>query len=67
MAAVITAITTVFTAVWNWITGAITTMIPVFYAEGSLTFLGTLSIIGLAISIFFLIFGLIQNFLHFRG
>lgn len=67
MAAVITAITTVFTAVWNWIVGAITTMIPVFYAEGALTFLGTLSVIGLAISIFFLIFGLIQNFLHFRG
>lgn len=73
IAGVITAITSVFTAVWTWITNAITTMIPVFYTAGTgeqageLTFLGTLSLIGLGISVFFLIMGLIQNFLHFRG
>lgn len=65
---VITAITAVFTAVMDWIMTAITTVIGVFYvAESGLTFLGVLALIALAISIFFLLVGLIQNFLHLRG
>lgn len=73
MGAIITAMTTVFTAVFEWIMGAITAIIPVFWTAGSgdtggeLTFLGVLAIIALAISLFFLIVGLIQNFLHLRG
>lgn len=73
MAAIITAMTTVFDAVFNWIKTAITSCIEVFYTAGSgeaggqLTFLGVLALIALAISIFFLLVGLIQNFLHLRG
>lgn len=73
MTAIITAMTTVFSAVFEWIMGAITAVIPVFWTAGSggtggeLTFLGVLAIIALAISIFFLLVGLIQNFLHLRG
>lgn len=69
----LTAIFDVFSAVWTWIVTAIQSVIPVFWTAGtgsdpgSLTILGTLSLIGLAISVFFLIMGLIQNFLHFRG
>lgn len=73
MAGIITAMTTVFDAVFTWIKSAITSCIQVFYTAGSgenpgqLTFLGVLALIALAISIFFLLVGLIQNFLHLRG
>lgn len=73
MAAIITAMTTVFDAVFTWIKSAITSCIEVFYTAGSgdaagqMTFLGVLALIALAISIFFLLVGLIQNFLHLRG
>lgn len=65
---VIKAVTDVFTAVMSWVMEAITTVIGVFYvAESGLTFLGVLALVALAISIFFLLVGLIQNFLHLRG
>lgn len=65
---ILTAILAVFTAVGEWITGAVTNIMPMFYvAETGLTFLGVLAVAGLAFSVVFLIIGLIQNFLHFRG
>lgn len=73
MAAIITAMTTVFDAVFTWVKSAITSVIEVFYTSGGadkpgqLTFLGVLALVALAISIFFLLVGLIQNFLHLRG
>lgn len=72
MTAIITAMTEVFSAVFSWIMDAITAIIPVFWTAGTsgggeLTFLGVLAIMALAISIFFLLVGLIQNFLHLRG
>ena len=68
MSAIITAITGVFTAIMSWIVTAIQSVIPVFYdTTDGLTFLGVLSVIALGISIFFLLMGLIQNFLHLRG
>lgn len=75
MAAIISAMTGVFTAVFTWVKTAITSVIEVFYttsgtgesATGQLTFLGVLALVALAISIFFLLVGLIQNFLHLRG
>lgn len=71
MGAIIDSLTTVFSAVFEWIMGAIEAVIPVFWNAtadgGTLTFLGVLAIIALAISIFFLIVGFIQNFLHLRG
>lgn len=72
MTAIITAMTTVFSAVFEWIMDAITAVIPIFWTSaeaggGELTFLGVLALIGLAISIFFLLVGVISNFLHLRG
>ena len=73
MAGIITSMTTVFDAVFTWIKSAITSVVSVFYTAGSgetagqLTFLGVLAIVALSISIFFLLVGLIQNFLHLRG
>ena len=63
-----TAISKVFDVVITWIISAINQAIPLFYvAEKGLTFLGVLSVTGLSISLFFLLIGLIQNFLHLRG
>lgn len=65
---IIEQITGVFDAIGTWLTGAVQDLIPMFYvAESGLTFLGTLAVIGLAMSVVFLLIGLIQNFLHFRG
>ena len=65
---VLDAILEVFTTIGEWIPGAVTNLIPMFYsAEAGLTFLGVLAVAGLAFSVVFLVMGLIQNFLHFRG
>lgn len=65
---VLDAVLAVFTAIGNWITGAVTQLIPMFYtAEAGLTFMGVLAVAGLAFSVIFLVIGIIQNFLHFRG
>ena len=66
-ATIISAITAVFTAVMQWVITAITSVIAVFWTGEQLTVLGVLALIALGISIFFLLVGLIQNFLHLRG
>lgn len=65
---VLGAILQIFTGVATWIADAVASLVPMFYdAETGLTFLGVLAVAGLAISVAFLIIGVIQNFLHFRG
>ena len=68
MSNVITSITDVFTALGEWISQAVSDLIPMFYsAESGLTFLGTLAVMGLGMSVVFRIIGIIQSFLHIRG
>lgn len=64
---ILTAILAVFSAVGEWIVSTVTSLLPMFYVEGSLTFLGVLAVAGLAFSVAFLLIGLIQRFLHFGG
>ena len=65
---IVKAITDVFSEIGTWITEAVSDLMPMFYvAETGLTFLGVLAVCGLAFSVVFLLVGLIQNFLHFRG
>lgn len=65
---ILETILAVFMGVGEWISTAVTSLIPMFYvAETGLTFLGVLGVAGLAFSVVFLIIGVIQNFLHFRG
>lgn len=67
---VLTDILAIFSAVGEWIADAVNALVPMFYTAGEgggLTFLGVLAVAGLAISVVFLIIGVIQNFLHFRG
>ena len=69
----IEAITSVWTDVMEWITTSLGSVQDVFYTPGvsggagSLTFLGTLAVISVAIGIAFLVIGVIQNFLRLRG
>lgn len=68
MTSIVTAITGVFTAMATWIADTIPSIVAVFYdSTNGLTFLGVLAVCALGISVFFLLMGLIQNFLHFRG
>lgn len=70
MTNVLTDILEIFSGVGEWIADAVNSLVPMFYTTGEgggLTFLGVLAVAGLAISVVFLIIGVIQNFLHFRG
>lgn len=65
---IVTQITGVFKSLADWFVQTLPSITSIFYdAETGLTFLGTLSVIGLGISVFFLLMGIIQNFLHLRG
>lgn len=65
---ILDAILDVFSSVGTWITESVSALMPLFYsAEGGLTFIGVLGVAGLAFSVVFLIIGIIQKFLHFRG
>lgn len=68
----ITAITSTWQDIMDWIVEAITSVQGVFFITGSggefeLTFLGTLAVISVGIGIAFLVIGVIQNFLHLRS
>lgn len=58
---VLEAILAVFSGVGDWISSAVTALIPMFYTAtadgGELTFLGVLAVASLAISVIFLIIG----------
>lgn len=67
----LSAIFEVFDAVSTWFVGFVDGITGMFYNSGAdggqLTFFGVLALVGLSISVIFLIIGLISNFLHFRG
>ena len=64
---ILEAILAVFTSVGTWLQTAVTSLVPMFWADNSLTFLGVLAVAGLAFSVIFLVMGIIQRFLHFGG
>lgn len=66
-ATLVSAITAVFTAIGEWIVSSLDTLQAIFWTDQGLTFMGVLAVCGLAFSVIFLIIGIIQRFLHFRG
>lgn len=64
---VLDKILAVFDSVSDWLVTAMGNIEPLFYTDGNLTFLGVLAIAGLAISVCFLLIGIVQKFLHFAG
>jgi hypothetical protein len=68
MTGVISAVFDVFSNVSTWIVETIPTLTGMFYnAEDGLTILGTLGVASLAISVAFLLIGLIQRFFNFSA
>lgn len=68
MTGVLTSIFEVFSSVADWIVEAVVGVIPMFYsADTGLTFIGVLAVAGLAISVAFLLIGIIQRFLKFQA
>ena len=58
----------VFNEIGSWISTELSSLMSVFYnADSGLTFLGVLAVAGLGFSVIFLVLGIIQRFLHFRG
>ena len=65
---VLEAVLEVFSSIGSWIAEAVQAVIPIFWvSETGLTFMGVLAVSGLGFSVMFLMIGIIQNFLHFRG
>ncbi len=64
---VLQSVTAVFTEMAEWVSTTIPTITTIFYtAESGLTILGVLAVAGLSMSVFFLLVGVVQNFLNFR-
>lgn len=62
-----TSILNIFGNIGNWIANAISNVTAMFWANGSLTFIGVLAVGGLGISIVLFLIRLISSFLAFRG
>lgn len=68
MTGVLDSIIEVFESMATWLADAVSAIVPMFYtAESGLTFIGVLAVASLAISVAFLILGVITNFIQFRG
>lgn len=60
------AIFAIFTEVLGWLIESLGTVSTLFWANGALTFLGTLSVIGLAIAVCLLLISIVRAILRFR-
>ena len=65
----ISAIVNVWTEIMDWVVESLSSVQAVFInpTDSSLTFLGVLAVISVAIGIAFLLIGVVQNFLRLRG
>lgn len=63
---VLDAVLDVFDSIGTWIGTSVQRLIPMFYAENQLTFIGVLAVAGLGISVILLIINMIKDFLRFN-
>ena len=61
------SVTSVWASILAWITTALASVQAVFFVNGSLTFIGTLALIGVSIAIAWLIIAVVERFLCLRG
>lgn len=66
---IVNAILSIFSGIGDWITTSLNDLMAIFWnsSTSELTFLGVLAVCGLGFSVIFMIVGVIQRFLHFRG
>ena len=62
---VVSAIFAVFTAIGGWFVEFLPTLTAIFWTGEALTFLGVLAILGLGVSVIFLLINVIRGFLNF--
>lgn len=63
---IVTAILGVFEEVAQWFADTMPIIMQMFYNEGSLTVLGTVVIISLAVAVALLLVNIIKSFVQFR-
>ena len=65
MTTVVTSILAVFTAITEWFTSTLADVGVLFYtAESGLTFIGTISVIGVAIGVTLMVIAMIRSLLR---
>lgn len=62
---VVSAIFAVFSAIGNWFVEFLPTLTAIFWTGEALTFLGVLAILGLGVSVIFLLISVIRRFMNF--
>lgn len=60
-------IAAIWTAIMEWLAESFGTIEALFWTGTQLTFLGTLSVISIGIGVFFLVVGVITNFIKLRS
>lgn len=66
MTGVVSAITGVFTEIGEWFVNIVIAMLDIFYVEGSLTFIGTLAVMGLGIAVILMVLAMIRSYIRFQ-
>lgn len=63
MTGVVDAIFAVFTKILDWFIASLGSVSTVFYADGALTFIGTITIVGLGIALVTLVLAWVRSLL----
>ena len=63
---ILTELFAIFNAVIQWLTGAMGTVLEMFYADNKFTVLGAITLVSLGIGVCFLVVGVIRSFIRFR-
>ena len=66
VSSVLESVLAVFTAIANWFVSTINALVPIFYADNNLTFIGTLAACGVGVGIIMLVINLVRRFLRFK-
>lgn len=64
---IIGAVMAVFTAILTWFQTSMTTVSNLFYAEGELTLIGVMAVLGLGIGVFTVVVAIIRSLIKARG
>lgn len=67
MTDIIGAFTGVWTALTSFLMSLFPTLLELFWADGSLTFIGVMAVITAGVSLLLLVFNLIRSFFRMRG
>jgi hypothetical protein len=69
---IVTAILDIWSGIGSWITEMLQQIVALFWTTGAsgggeLTFFGTLAVVSIGISVFFLLLRVLQNFIKLRS